>query len=405
MFSAAAPERRPPTFLRPALTTLALIFLALSARAAELPPPETPEAWLVTYGPGEIYWQRFGHNAIWLREPGGLDHTFNFGFFDFEQENFLLRFVRGRMLYFAAAVPAEREMALYREEGREVRVQRLDLSAEAYARLRDHLLWHVQPENREYLYDYYLDNCSTRIRDALDLALDGDLSRAFRERPAGQNFRAHTRRSTQADTDYYFGLVTGLGLPVDRPIDRWAEMFLPAVVADRGASMSVGQGSQARTLVTSDRLLTPGRVNTPPAEPGRTWPRYAVFGFLLVGLGALLRWSPRPDAVEGFALGWLLIGGTLGLGLAAVWAFTDHAAGSPNFNLLLLNPLWLLGLVPPMRRATAGLLVAGCVLACVAAAWPSGQYMADTLALFLPLNLAVAWRLRRPLPVPPTCDA
>jgi hypothetical protein len=48
-----------------------------------------PEVWLVTYGPGEIYWQRFGHNGIWIRDEGlGLDHVFNFGFFDFEQEGF-----------------------------------------------------------------------------------------------------------------------------------------------------------------------------------------------------------------------------------------------------------------------------------------------------------------------------
>ena len=67
------------------------------------------EAWLVTFGPGEVYWERFGHNAIWLREPAaGIDHTFNFGYFDFGQEDFILRFARGRMLYFSVAQPAAR---------------------------------------------------------------------------------------------------------------------------------------------------------------------------------------------------------------------------------------------------------------------------------------------------------
>lgn len=399
---AAAPRR--------ALLSLSLLVAAVAAPgpagAQSLPPPEGPEAWLVTYGPGEIYWQRFGHNAIWLREPGGLDHTFNFGFFDFEQESFLLRFVQGRMLYFAAAVPAEREMALYAEEGREIRVQRLALQPETYARLREHLLWHVQPENREYLYDYYLDNCSTRLRDALDLALGGALSEQFGERAATQNFRDHTRRSTQMDRAYYLGLVAALGLPVDRSISRWDEMFLPAVLADSlGALLLVEEGEASidkvvTHVVTEDRILLPGRVIEPPATPGRTWPLYGALGLGLLGLVALL-WvaaarAGRSAAMEGFVLAWLLISGTLGVGLVLVWGFTDHLAAYPNLNLLLLNPLWLLGLVPALRQSTSWLLLAGTGAAVVAAVWPSGQYLADTLAFIAPLNLAVAWRLRRP---------
>ncbi len=400
MFATAAPERR--VALAGALTLLLLALAAWpgSARAL-LPPPESPEAWLVTYGPGEVYWQRFGHNAIWLREPGGLDHTFNFGFFDFEQENFLLRFVQGRMLYFAAAIPADREMALYAQEGREIRVQRLDLSTEAYARLRAHLVRHVRPENREYLYDYYRDNCSTRVRDALDLALDGALGRSFLGRPAAQDFRAHTRRSTESDYDYHLGLVTALGLPVDRPIDRWAEMFLPAVLADAVAEMGQG-GATGGALVTEDRVLLPARTGPPPALPGRTWPRQLLLALVLVALGATAARFLRPAVADGLAFAWIAIAGTLGLGLALVWAFTDHVMAYPNLNLLLLNPLWLLALIPSLRRLAAGLLLAGGIGALVAAAWPGGQYLADTLALFLPLNLAAAWRLRsRPGNAPP----
>ena len=85
---------------------------AMPLQAAESTAPDEPEVWLVTYGPGEIYWQRFGHNAIWVRDARlGLDHTFNFGFFDFEQERFFLRFLLGRMLYFAAAQRAGDEFA------------------------------------------------------------------------------------------------------------------------------------------------------------------------------------------------------------------------------------------------------------------------------------------------------
>lgn len=365
----------------------------------------------MTYGPGEVYWQRFGHNAIWLREPGGLDHTFNFGFFDFEQESFLKRFVQGRMLYFAAAVPADREMAFYAEAGREVRIQRLDLPPEAYATLRDHLLWHVAPENREYLYDYYQDNCSTRLRDALNLALGGALETEFSALPATQNFRAHTRRSTQMDRLYFLGLVVALGIPVDREISRWDEMFLPSILADAlagaGAGAGVGAGGTGsaranvpawHSLVTEDRVLVPGRVLEPPAEPGRTWPVYLLATLLLLGLLAALGRLVRPGMARALATAWLLVAGTLGIGLALVWGFTDHVAAYPNANLFLLNPLWLLALIPTLRQPTAVLLMVGTVLAAVAAAWPGGQYLADTLAVAGPLNLVVALLLLRPVP-------
>ena len=90
-------------------------------------PDDGKEAWLVTFGPGEIYFERFGHNAIWLREPAaGLDHTFNFGYFDFEQEDFFLRFMRGRMLYFSIAQPANIAFGRYRQNNRSIRAQKLN---------------------------------------------------------------------------------------------------------------------------------------------------------------------------------------------------------------------------------------------------------------------------------------
>ncbi len=359
-----------------------------------LAPPTEREAWLVTYGPGEVYWQRFGHNAIWLREPGGLDHTFNFGFFDFEQESFLLRFVQGRMRYFAAAVPADVEFDFYAADGRSVRVQRLNLTPEGYDALREYLVRHVQPENREYLYHYYRDNCSTRLRDALDLALDGAFRERFETQPADQNLRAHTRRSTRMDRAYYLGLVAALGLPIDRGISRWDEMFLPAVLADSASEHTVVRDGDSAPLVLEDRVLVAGTVTLPPDQPGRTWPLYGLVALTLIALVVLLGRSRRPAAVAGFVYGWLLIAGSLGILLALAWAFTDHHDAFPNLNLLLLNPLGLLALLPPLRRLTGAVLAAGVGAAVVAALWPGGQYLADTLAFLGPINVAVAaWLL------------
>lgn len=358
-------------------------------------PDDGAEAWLVTFGPGEIYWERFGHNAIWLREPaGGLDHTFNFGYFDFEQENFFLRFLRGRMLYFSIAQPAVREFEFYRQTNRSIRAQKLNLAPRQYRQLRDYLLNEIKPENRDYRYDYYLNNCSTRIRDALDLALDGALSERTRAMPSGLNFRDHTRRLTEMQFWYYLGLEMGLGYPVDRPVTRWDEMFIPMVVADEMATMS---GQSGDVLLVADTMLFTASSEGPAATPGSTWSRYLALG-LAVAVFAWLSGKFMPPAwLEGLGLAWVLIGASIGLVLAGLWLFTDHAVTRPNANLLLFNPLLLLALAPMLRRFGAVLLAGGTAIAWVLWLYPGHQYNLDVLALATPINLAVAasfWKAR-----------
>ena len=349
------------------------------------------EAWLVTFGPGEIYWERFGHNAIWLREPAaGLDHTFNFGYFDFEQEDFFLRFLHGRMLYFSVAQSANREFESYRQQNRSIRAQKLNLTSAQFLQLRDYLLNEVKPENRDYRYDYYLNNCSTRIRDALDIAFDGLLSARTEAVPASLNFRDQTRRLTQMQFWYYLGLELGLGYPVDRAVSRWDEMFIPMVVADELAAIPQETGEAARPLVTVDTMLFTATTPSPTATPDIIWYRYLLLGLLLTGLAWLSGKFMPPVWLAGLCQAWILISATIGLLLAALWLFTDHEVTRPNANLLLFNPLVILALVPMLRRVGAVLLAGGTAIAYVLLLFPVHQYNIDVLVLLTPINLAAA---------------
>ena len=374
--------------------------LVFAADVPEVASDES-EAWLVTYGPGQVYWERFGHNAIWLREPAeGIDHTFNFGFFDFEQEDFFLRFLQGRMLYFSVAQPSEREFDFYRQQNRNIRVQKLNLDTTQYRRLRDYLLQEIRPENRDYRYDYYLNNCSTRIRDALDLALDGALMDATESVPAELNFRAQTRRLTEMQYWYYLTLELGLGSPVDRDISRWDEMFIPMVLADEMAALSDSGNVPTQPLVGADMMLHVTSLPLPTAEPSTTWPRYLLLGVLVVGLAWLSGKFMPAVWLGGLCNAWLLIGGTNGLLLAFLWWFTDHSVASANANLLLFNPLVLLALVPALNRLGAVVLAGGVVLSFVLLLFPQHQYNLDVIALLTPINLAVAvWLFKRPLKI------
>jgi hypothetical protein len=321
------------------------------------------EAWLVTFGPGEIYWERFGHNAIWLREPAaGLDHTFNFGYFDFDQEDFFLRFMRGHMLYFSVAQPAIREFEFYRQDNRDIRVQKLNLSPAQYGQLRDYLLNEIKPENRDYRYDYYLNNCSTRIRDALDIALDGALSSRTRNVPAKLNFRDQTRRMTQ----------------------------IPMVVADEIAAMSREISQAGDPLVPVDTMHFTATSPPPANAPASTWHRYLILGLLVTGLAWLSGKLMPPVWLEGLCLAWVLNAAIIGFVLAALWLLTDHEVTRPNANLLLFNPLLLLALLPLFRRLGAILLVGGTAVACLLLLLPQHQYNLNVLALVAPVHLAVA---------------
>ncbi len=364
------------------------------APGLDMPPLSSEyEAWLITIAPGEIYWQRFGHNAIWLREPSkGLDHTFNFGYFDFDQEAFLRRFVTGRMLYQSLAFPAYEEMLGYAREGRSVRAQRLDLSPREYERLRDHLLWHVQPANRDYLYDYYLDNCSTRIRDAIDLALDGELAAVTQSETGRMGFRDHTRRLTSMTWWYYLGLELGLGRPVDHVISRWDEMFIPAVVSLEMTAFE--RRDSARSLVTADHWVYDANQLAPPGQPPTVWPRYLLLSlFLLVGvwLGGR-KWGAAPAFLS---RAWLMFGAVTGGLICLLWGLTNHQVVGPNANLLLFNPMFLLALNRRWAKWAVGLVATCGAVAVVQWVWVGWQYNLDVLALGLPLNLAAAACLSR----------
>lgn len=356
-----------------------------------------PQVWLLTYGPGEIYWQRFGHNAIWIRDPAiGLDHTFNFGFFDFAQKGFLRNFVLGRLNYFAAARPARVEIAEYIDANRSIRAQRLDLDPDTVGRLTDHLLNEISVENREYLYDYYRHNCSTRIRDALDLALNGSLRSNLDESRAPLNYRDHTRRLTQMDIPLYIGLQAGLASPVDRAISRWDETFIPAVLADAMAEATHPQ--TGNPVVVEEVVLYESSLQPPAGEPGAVWYRYLVISGLLLVFGALLCALPWLTSRK-LALSWLSVAGLLGVVLGFLWLFTDHWVSELNLNLLLLNPLWLVIAVIPALRKPGAILVLLCGVVAVIAPWlPPWQYSADVVALVLPINLVVALTLIRRSP-------
>jgi hypothetical protein len=328
------------------LLVLLLVLLACPRVFAGIAdaPPDVLQVSLLTYGPGDIYWERFGHDAIELRDPAsGEAIAFNYGVFDFEQEGFLLNFARGIMAYRMDAEPTSSDVAFYRGEGRQVTRQQLALTPAQVADLRRFLFWNMQPENMGYNYNYYVDNCATRVRDALDRVLGGQLQARLAAEKGGMTYRQQTARLMSNQAWLMIGMDMGLGPYADQPMDAWKSSFLPMVLQDEVARMAIG----GVPLVARTDIVAAATIDQPPvAAPGLFWPLF-VAGLVLAGLLVLLA---RVRVARGL-LGtlWLLFAGLAGLAMAGLWAFTLHRSAWANANLLLLNPL-AFGLLPAMWR-------------------------------------------------------
>lgn len=396
---------------------------AVSAAPAQADPVRSPRAEpgselrisLLTMGPGEAVWELFGHNALVVENLAtGEKLAYNWGLFDFNEENFYRNFIQGAMRYWMAGIDYDLTVASYRQAGRDLYLQELNFTPAQRQALRDFVEWNALPENRYYRYDYFLDNCSTRVRDAIDDALGGTLRATTDTIATGTTHRWHSRRLTQVQPSSYLGIEIGLGSPTDRPISAWEESFLPMRLRDHVRLVQTVDATGAPVpLVGEDVLLFDGPAGDEPDAPPVWWP-----GFLVVGLAlaaAIIGLARRAEGGSAGAAAWLgrlgatwsLVAGIAGLLLAFLWLATAHTSTHWNANLLLLNPLSLLLVVGfprlvrqrggavarPVALVVAGLAVCGLIVLVLPGA---RQYVHETVALALPVHLALAWAAARP---------
>ena len=392
---------------------------AASPAAAAAPAPgDDLDIMLATFGLGQEVFERFGHNAIWVHDRAtGTDSTYDWGNFSFRQPGFIRRFLTGDTRYSMEGRDANAMVESYRGLGRPITIQRLDLTADQKRSLRDFLRWNAQEENKYYRYDYFLDNCSTRLRDALDRVLGGALRSATDSIRTPLSYRRESVRLTDGVRLMQTGIDIALGRPADAPLTAWESFFIPMRLRDalRGLMVPNGAGGARVPLVVAERAIEP-YPGTPRVDELATAPRL-VWRLLLVGLvlaavvaGIRVMAVSRRGAVWGLALVtsvWSLLCGVIGVIIVLAWTATRHVFWAWNENLFLLSPLSLLLVVlMPVTllsgraaRATrvvtiavAALSLVGLVLALI----PGGQENRAIVALFLPVHLVIAWSLLRP---------
>ena len=372
---------------------------------------------IVTFGSGEESWQRFGHNALWVRDPlRGIDTLYNYGKFSFEEENFIVRFIQGHLRYWVEAQDPALTFQFYTSMNRSIYIQDLALTRNQRVSLRDFLEWNIKPENAFYDYDYYTDNCSTRVRDAIDLGVGGEVKRQTHTIPTHATFRFHTQRLAAEPPWLYTALLLALGNPVDRPITLWEDMFIPMTLREHIRTVMIpDEQGELVPLVARERTVFESTALPPDAQPP-----FWVIWYLLGGVTVAMLFLTLERAagqnrlarlvfagVTGF---WTFVIGMGGIILASIWLLTDHFDATYNENLFFVTPLALpLAILLPLavygRRFAArpalvvSKLVAGSALIGFGVqVFPAfDQVNAEIIALVLPPNVALCFALMRRL--------
>jgi hypothetical protein len=376
---------------------------------------------LVTFGQGREVFERFGHDALWFHDNRtGEDIAYHWGLFDFNEPHFIARFVSGDTRYSMGSTDPRAMIEYERRGGRSVTLQRLNLTPLQAMALRDFVRWNARDENKYYRYDYFQDNCATRLRDALDRAVGGSIRMATDTVITPLTFRGESVRLTAGDRPVQAGIDLALGRPADRPLTQWQSFFIPMRLRDALRTIRVpGAGGTLVPIVAEERVLPAPAGAAPIVEltsAPRLWPRYLLAGclFALLVCGLRVMMPSRRSAAWGlalFAAGWYLLCGVLGILIGLAWLATKHVFWAGNETLLLLTPLCLaLVVLAPMAllrgraaRATRMLAIVVAALGLVAlmlARIPGGQDSGAIVALLLPVHLALAWALALP-PRPP----
>jgi hypothetical protein len=349
------------------------------AEAAPPPPPDPLTISVLTFGPGSHPFFKFGHDALWVHDrAAGTDRVYNFGTFKFDSPWLIIDFLRGRLTYWLSVSNMDPVVASYERDNRGIASQELALTPEAKQALRARLDENARPENRAYKYDYFLDNCSTRVRDAVDRAADGRLHAASLG-SARLTYREQALRLTADTLWLYVALDVVLSGTADRPIDRWAEMFIPEELARGLRAVPLPGPAGAHPLVASEQLVFQARRPLPPEHPPARGVTFLLCGLAVGLLFTALGWATPGRPFVRFLFGggialWGLVAGFIGTFLTVVWLFTDHVVAHRNENIMQCAPWALLlvifgvGVIAGHHRATRralGVTVSALVLAIV----------------------------------------
>ncbi|MDR2068913.1 MAG: DUF4105 domain-containing protein [Spirochaetaceae bacterium] len=309
---------------------------------------------IAVMGPGDELYFWWGHIALIVEDAvSGQSRFYDYGLFSFKNDQFFVNFAFGRLLYSCGVSRTDVNIDNYIKTNRDVTLYTLDLPAVQKEAVWSFAEQNVLPENRDYYYHHFKDNCATRIRDIIDLATYGQFKERFAPAPGRFTLRQHVRRHTWFSPFFDWFLNFLMGQDIDSPITEWEEMFLPAEIGNRIQDFRyIDPVGEERALVASTEILYRA-VNRPAIldKPRRQWIRELFLGLFIAAVLVFLFWlrKVKPKAgriLLGLTQSFLgLFFGIAGGLLLFMTFFTNHDYTYHNSNFLYVNPL-ILAAVP-----------------------------------------------------------
>ncbi len=241
---------------------------------------------VLTMGPSqeEVY-SAFGHSGLRVYDSiQRIDIFFNYGVFNFNQPYFYLNFTRGNLNYMVDAYEYSDYLNYYVEHHRFVHEQILNLTPPQRQQLFDFLAWNIQPQNQYYRYDYFYNNCATKMRDIVKGVLKQEV--------AFDSTYIKTNYTIRNLTDFYLhqqpwgdlGIDICLGLPMDKKASPYEYMFLPDYIEssfNHATNLAIGQPLVKETIIVYEPK--------PEKVPFHWFHPWIVFGIFLV-FASYLTW-------------------------------------------------------------------------------------------------------------------
>ncbi|WP_411895301.1 DUF4105 domain-containing protein [Winogradskyella sp. A2] len=317
--------------------TLIIGFLfidSIGAQQIKLSP--NAEISILTVGPGRSLNDAFGHNAFRIKDKSrGIDVTYGYGEYDFGAPNFYLKFARGKLNYLISRHNYSDFYNHYVYYNRTVKEQVLNLSTNEKQDLFDYLENNYKPENRRYLYDFFYDNCATRIRDVSQAVTKSSITFNSPEGFEQKTFRELIYEHVDKNTWGSFGIDLALGSVIDQNATPDEHMFLPKYInsffenaTKNGAEGLVKQSSTVYEKKAEEDssifLLSPLFINS-------------LLAFIII----IITYRDSKNKSRSKWLDVTLFSTTslIGILLFLLWFATDHSATANNYNLLWAFPL------------------------------------------------------------------
>ncbi|QQO08766.1 DUF4105 domain-containing protein [Breznakiella homolactica] len=308
---------------------------------------------LAFFGPGKELYSWWGHMGLVIEDSktGGAA-IFDYGVFSFESESFFRNLLTGKLLYSCQESTAEWNIHRYVSAGRDVRLYTLDLSPEIKKRILLQARWDTAPENRDYYYHFFKDNCATRTRDILAMATEGAFFQEYGEAPGRYTLRQQGLRYTWFSPFFDWLLDFAMGRDIDTPATVWEEMYLPLEIERNIRDFTYPDpGGTIRPLVLSVETVHTADRPAPLVVPKEQWPRALLAGtgtalaLILLGLLRKSRSTAGRILMGTFHAAAGFFFGILGSILFYLSLFSMHDYTWHNINLFFINPL-LLAAIP-----------------------------------------------------------